>query len=144
MGLSHRVLFIDQTDRLFRMPGTKFERLYRNPNSSRLPQFAGQRIRSVGAALHCVDAKPVQIVRLTYDIFTFDENGYLDRQIVEQQMMSRFEVWVSKGVPRAGSDGNVLDAKAKFLDKSGRWSPSSAMARAIEDALLGRTTCPRI
>lgn len=143
MGLSHRVLLIDQNERLLRMASAKFQRLLRDPQSSLFPVFSGQRIRSVSMLVDCVASKPVEIVRATYDILTFDKNGQLQVDIYGQQQMSRAEVKMA-GIVREERRSDFVDATAKFLDNGGRWKPSPNMTRAIHDAVFGQEKIPRI
>jgi hypothetical protein len=53
-------------------------------------------------------------------------------------------VWIDKGIASANPDSSVLNAKAKFLNQGGRWKSTTALSRAIHDALLGITKCSRI
>lgn len=44
-GISCRRFLLDQDDCLYRLPNTKFDRMLRDPQSHRWPQFKGTRIR---------------------------------------------------------------------------------------------------
>jgi hypothetical protein len=71
MSLSHRLFVIDRNDRFFRLPNAKFDRMLRDPASTLIPEFSGQRMRSLSAVVDCVGLKPVRVARITYDILTF-------------------------------------------------------------------------
>jgi hypothetical protein len=90
MGLALRVLLVDRSDRVHRFGIAKFDEMRRNPARHRYPQFAGQRVRTVEAVVQLVDRKPTRVVRMTFDIFTFDRAGCFDSETFERQQFSRF------------------------------------------------------
>ena len=143
-GFSLRVLLIDSQDRLLRLPLTKLGHMIEDPESTPLIQFSNQRVRSVEGIVRLIDAKPATLVRITHDILTFDKHGRLDRQLLDQHQMARFEVKLLPEARSTNSENKVFDASSKFLAKGGQWTPSRGMAKAIEDALLDRTKCPRL
>jgi hypothetical protein len=51
MGLSYRTFLIARDDTIWRLSGTKFDRMLRDPASHCLPVFAGQRARMASAAV---------------------------------------------------------------------------------------------
>jgi hypothetical protein len=148
MGLSLRMLLVDRSDRIHRFGIAKFDEMRRNPAQHRYPQFAGQRVRTVEAVVELVDRKPTRVVRITFDIFTFDDAGCFDSETFERQQFGRFELGVLAdgreltAEPDAGA--NVVDATIHFAARGGRWAPQKALARALRDAALDRLKCPRL
>jgi hypothetical protein len=148
MGLSLRQLLVDQTDRIHRIGIDKFIQMQRDPSRHRFPAFAGQRIRTAEAVVQLVDRKPTRMVRMTFDIFTFDHAGRLDTEAFERQQISRFQVHMNSGrgalTINANDDANIVDASDQFTARGGRWVPGRALARTRHDAALDRVKCPRL
>jgi hypothetical protein len=90
MGLSLRLLVLDQTDRIYRLDTTRFVRMRDSPKKHPLPQFAGQRVRSAEVVVQLVDRKPARIVRATFSILTFDGAGRLKAEVFGRQQFARF------------------------------------------------------
>jgi hypothetical protein len=58
--------------------------------------------------------------------------------------MSRVEVDMTKWMSGEKRRSDVLDAKAQFLNKWGRWAPSRVITQAIHDAVIGLKKVSRI
>ena len=114
------------------------------PVLRRYPQFAGQRVRTASICVELVDRQPTEILRATFDILTFDGEGYFEREIYLQQQSSRAELEMAPMIFEPKSKTDVVDAASRFIAHGGRWMPSRSLARAIEDAGLGRTRCTRL
>ncbi len=146
MGLALRMLLVDPSDRIHRFGIAKFDKMRRNPARHRYPQFAGQRVRTVEAVVQLVDRKPTRVVRMTFDIFTFDRAGRFDSETFERQQFSRFESGVMPGgrelTAECDASANVVDATIHFAARGGRWVPPKALARALRDAALNHVKCP--
>jgi hypothetical protein len=88
------------------------------------------------------------MVRMTFDIFTFDHAGRLDTEAFERQQISRFQVHMNSGrgalTINANDDANIVDASDQFTARGGRWVPGRALARTRHDAALDRVKCPRL
>ena len=56
-----------------------------DPESHRLARFAGQRVRMVEAIVEFRDRTPCRVVRLVYEMLSFDSEGRLDRVAFERQ-----------------------------------------------------------
>jgi hypothetical protein len=80
MGLSLRLLMIDGADRIYRLDTGRLERMRANPKMHPLPQFAGQRVRGAEAAVELVHRKPTRLIRMTFDILTFEGTGCFDME----------------------------------------------------------------
>jgi hypothetical protein len=79
MGISNRMFLIDSEDCLYRLPTSTFYAVLQAPVIRRYPQFAGQRVRMASICVELVDKQPTEIVRATFDILTFDDEGYFER-----------------------------------------------------------------
>lgn len=147
MGLSYRLLLVDQSDRICRLSVAKFDEMARNPRAHRYPQFASQRVRAAGAVIHLADRKPLRVVRITFDILTFDQVGCFDHKTFEHQQFSRVFEGTKPPVLRAvatGDEPGVVDASSLFAARGGRWAPSRTLAHAMHEAALGRIACPQL
>lgn len=144
MGISHRMFVIDQQDRLYRLASAKFYAMLQAPASYCFPQFAGQRVRTAGTSVELVNRQPTEVVRVTYDIVTFDQRGCFQADTFLAQQSSRAELAMAPPIADRESKTDVVEAASRFVAHGGRWIPSQALARAIEDAALGRTRCTRL
>jgi hypothetical protein len=144
MGISHRRFLIDQQDRLYRMTNAKFDAMARDPASHCFPQFAGQRVRTASTLVELINRQPTEVVRMTFAIFTFGDGGRFERDPFVRQQSSLAELAMAPVIADRHSDSDVVDAASRFIAHGGDWTPSRTLARAIEDAALGRTRCPQL
>jgi hypothetical protein len=144
MGISHRMFLIDSEDCLYRLPTSTFHAMLQAPVLRRYPQFSGQRVRTASICIELVDRQPTEIVRATFDILTFDDEGYFERDLYLQQQSSRAELAMAPMIFDPPSNTDVVDAASRFVAHGGCWVPYRSLARAIEDAALGRTHCTRL
>jgi hypothetical protein len=148
MGLSYRMLLLDEDDRIYWLAVTKFQKLLTNPATHRYPLFAGKRMRAVGAFVELVDRKPTEVVRTSFHILAFDQTGCFDAAGYRQQEFSRAEIAMTPALAElvidAGTHARVVKASSRFTAQGGHWVPSRALARAINDAALGRLKCSRL
>ena len=144
MGIAHRMFLIDQRDGLYRLASTTFYAMLQIPTRHRFPQFAGQRVRTASTSVEFIDRQPTEVVRVTYDIVTFDNLGGLQADIFLAQQSSRAELAMLRMMTDRQTKTDVVDAVSRFIAHGGRWTPSRTLARAIEEAALGRTRCSRL
>ena len=147
MGLSLRLLMIDRADRIYRLDTSRLERMRANPKMHPLPQFAGERVRGAEAVVELVHRKPTRLIRMTFDILTFDGTGCFDMEAFDRHQFGRFASRLSSvGQLPVNADPatDVLDARYLFDDRGGRWAPSATLLRAMQDAVLGNLNVPRL
>ena len=146
MGFSCRMLLIARDDTVWRLSGTTFDRMLRDPASHCLPIFAGQRARMAEVIVELVAGDPVRVVRNTFSILAFDAEGRIDLGEFEKQQFALVESVVSPvfRVFDQSRDQTVVDSTSRFIAQGGRWVPSAALARAIEEAALGQRRCRRL
>ena len=144
MGLAQRIVLIDRDDRLYRLGFMKFVEMLRDPRRHRLRTFAGQRIREASTSVELVNRKAIRIVRITFNIVTFDDAGRLEADAYKARQFSRAELAMASSLVDLHGATNIVDATSRFLEQGGRWAPSRALARAIDDAVFGRARCPRL
>lgn len=64
MGLSTRVLLVDDDDSLQPFALKRFERLRKGDPEESIPHYAGKRVRYVLVVLDLIDRKPVEILHV--------------------------------------------------------------------------------
>ena len=85
MGLSSRMFLLDQDDKLYRLPNSRYEQMRQDPVSSPIAHFACQRVRMADLLVELLNRQPIRIVRSTYGIFTFNADGCFDPNTFERQ-----------------------------------------------------------
>jgi len=149
MGLSLRLLIVDRADGIYRLDASRLERMRANPKMHPLPQFAGERVRGAEAVVELVHRKPTRLIRMTFDILTFDGTGCFDVEAFDRHQFGRFAAAdrlspVGQLLINTDPATDVLDASYLFDDRGGRWAPSATLLRAMQDALLGNLSVPRL
>jgi hypothetical protein len=146
MGFSSRTFLVAPDDTLWRLSTSKFERMLRDPASHRLPVFAGQRARMANVVVELVASKPVHVTRTTYSVLAFDAEGRLDPGRFEKQQFALAESVIAPVIASSADESKqpVVDATARFIAQGGRWIPSAALARAIDEAALGQRQYARL
>jgi hypothetical protein len=146
MGLALRVLLVDRSNRIRRFSIVKFDAMRRNPARNRYSQFAGMQVRIVEAVVQLVNRRPTQVVRMTFDLLTFDRAGCFDSAKFQRQQISRFDMSVMPSGRDLTADrdasANVVDASIQFAARGGRWVPTKSLTHALHDAALSRVKCP--
>ena len=134
MGLSLRLVVIDQSDHIYRLGVSKFQEMLRNPRTHRYTLFAGQRVRVAEAVVELIERKPTRVVRMTFDILTFDREGCFDTEAFDRHQFSRF-VGVMSGASGANTEAapGVVDASSLFTARGSRWSPAGTLLRTMHD-----------
>ena len=141
MSLRCRTFLIADDGTLYRLANAKFDRMLRDPASYRLPALAGQRVRMANILIEVVDRVPVCVVRSTFAMLTIDDDGRIDSSKFTQQQFALAETALAPVLAVSESNDGVIDATARFVAQGGSWAPSHSLARAIEDAALGRLRC---
>jgi len=139
MHVGHRVFLLDQDDELYRLPSATFVRMYDDPTSHSIPRFADTRIRMSGVSVELVDRRPTRVIRTTFNMLAF-----LDRDAYQRHQWARAEAAFAPVFNASGNQTDVVAAEARFVAQGGRWTPSPAVAKLIEQAVLGliRYQCP--
>lgn len=143
MALSLRRFLGARDGSLYRLVNAKFDRMLRDTNAPVLPTFAGQRVRMADLVVELAGRAPVRVVRSTFAVLPFDDDGRMDSDRFLKQQWARAESALDRGLDVPESQDNVLDAAVWFVAHRGTWKPSNALARALDDAALGRTACRR-
>ncbi len=141
MSLRYRTFLIADDGTLYRLANARFDRMLRDPASYPLPALVKQRVRMANVFVEVVDRVPVCVVRSTFAILTIDDDGRIDSSKFTQQQFALAETALAPVLAVSESNDGVIDATARFVAQGGSWAPSHALARAIEDAAMGRLRC---
>ncbi len=144
MGLSSRMFLLDQDDKLYRLPNSRYEQMRQDPVSSPITRFVCQRVRMADLLVELLNRQPIRIVRSTYGIFTFNADGCFDPNTFERQQWARAEQALAPLSIEVGGTSTVVDAKTRFVAQGGNWTPSPALAYRINDAALERGIYTRL
>ena len=139
MSFSTRIFVIDQADRLYRLPGSKFSTMLSSPNSLVIPEFAAQRIRAAEASVELIDRLPSRVIRTVFFMLQFDAKGALRSDSLMKQAAAAIDTTLT-GLSRRKD--NVVDARSRFIAAGGRWKPTPALRKLLTEAALGRMRCP--
>lgn len=144
MGISSRLFLLSADDTLQRLANTAFWRMLHEPDAFRLPDFAGQRVRSAEAIVELDHGVPCRVLRLTFSVLSFDSAGRLDVATHLHQQAARVENWLAPVFGGSHRDSKVVEAVSRFVAQGGKWQPSEPLRQAIEAAALGRLKCQRV
>jgi hypothetical protein len=144
MGLSLRRFVLVGNDDLYLLANIGFWRMLNEPERYRVPELAGQRVRSAEVVVELVGGSPTRLVRSAYSILAFDRAEHLDRERLMQQQSARFEAAFAPALGRSRDEEGFVDAASRFISQGGTWRASQLIMERIEAAALGRTKCPRL
>lgn len=148
MAMAYQMFLIDADDHLHRLPISKFEDMLAQPSAHPVPQFAGQRIRAANVLVEVVNRVPTSVRRITYQVMTFDEDGWFNVPRFRHQQFGEFQESLARrnlSVTRLPIGGkNVVNAASRFAARGGTWVPSADLAEAIQSAALGRLKTRRL
>jgi hypothetical protein len=144
MGYSYQRYLVAIDDTLYRMANTAFDRMLSEPTRHRVPELAGQRVRTVEVVVELAGREPVAVVRQAFAVLAFDAAGSVDVTRLRKQQYARIETALAPVFADPQRDEKIVDAGEQFVAQGGTWTPSRALAKAIENAALGRQRCPRL
>ena len=139
MGLGTRIFIVNDDDTLKRMPIMRYHRLFKRDPEERFLEYAGNRIRYVLVVLELKNRKPVEILRIQYSYFAFDQKGRLRED--ERERATRLSMEMIKPSLSEQESNHIINAGYKFakkrFDREFRWEPSAELEAAIFQAIFG-------
>jgi hypothetical protein len=133
MGLSCRIYFIDEADRITRIPLTRFERIRDRDPEEKFSKYSGSRIRYVEIILELENRKPISINRIFYGYLQFDAEGKVDKDFLSREGQVIVNMMPSMSVQE--NPDNIIDASDKFAQKRFKneftWTPSFELEQII-------------
>ena len=144
MALSNRMFLLDQADQLYRLPGTLFERMLREPGGYPIRQFSGARIRMIDMLIQLEQRQPIDVAWMSCHVLTFDESGCLDPSAFERHQRARVDLALAPLTGMSDHSASVVDAATRFVARGGAWTPSPRMMQRLHDVVLGKASCERL
>jgi hypothetical protein len=144
MGLSYRIVLLDASDGLYRLPYARYEQMLQNPSDHCLQRFAGTRTRIAAGFAELKDRRPIRVIRVTYSMISIDRDGRFEREAFDRVQRATIEEALAPAFAGLASAGSITETARRFVARGGRWRPSGTMARRIADVMLERVKCPRL
>jgi len=133
MGFSLRIYFIDEDDKITRIPMTRFERIRDRDSKESLSEYKNSRIRYAEVILELENKKPILISRIVYGYLQFDSEGKVDKEYLNT--VGRVAISMMPSIPLPGEPDNVINASDRFAQKrfkdEFRWTPSFELEQEI-------------
>ena len=144
MKLSSKLFLLSADDTLHALASTAFMRMLRQEDLTRVPDFAGQRVRQASVVVQVVDGTPLRMVHSTFSILHIKPDGFLDVDRLNIQQIARLDARFDRSSPANKAGVPVIDAAQRFVARGGSWEPDARLLRHIEAAALGQVSCPRV
>lgn len=144
MTLSSRLFLLSADDTLHALASTAFMRMLRQEDASRVPDFAGRRVRQASVVVEVVNGTPTRVVHCTFSILHIDTNGVLDVARLNTQQFALVGDPLAGTRPASATGRRIVDAASRFVARGGSWEPEERALRRIEAAALGQLQCPRV
>ena len=144
MGYSCQRYLVARDDTIYRMASAAFDRMLRDPSDSRVPEFAGQRVRSAEVIVELVGKEPVAVARTSLNVLAFDAAGHLDAGRLRTQQLARFDSVLAPVLGSPNRGDKIVEADTRFIAQGGTWTPSKSVAQALNDAAFGHCCCARL
>src|ERR1700752_1255998 len=91
MGLSSKLFLLSADDTLHVLANASFVRMLRREAVTRIPDFAGQRVRQTSVIFELVNRMPSRMVQCTFGILDIDGDGVLDVERWNTQQFARVD-----------------------------------------------------
>lgn len=141
MGLTTRILLVDDDDSLHRLPLARFERLRRGDPEESIPKYAGKRVRYVLVVLDLIDRRPVEILHVEYSWLSFNSEGQLDQ--AERERKAKLAIDLLPAMSTNAAE-HTVDARHRFARKRYEseysWEPTPEVQATIMAAVFGKVS----
>ncbi len=133
MGFGLRIFFIDENDKITRIPMARFVRIRdRDPKES-LPEHKNSRIRYAEIIVELQNRKPISVARIVYGYLQIDSEGQVDREFLDTE--GQVAINMLPSIPLPGEPKNVVHASDRFAQKRFKdkftWTPSFELEQEI-------------
>jgi len=89
-----------------------------------------------------MNGRPLVVLRSVFNMLTFNSDGTLVSPLRDRHVQARAELALALDSPDPRA--SVAEASTRFVARGGKWKPSAALVRRIEQTALGRLKCPRL
>ncbi len=100
-------------------------------------------MRAAEAVVELLGRKPIRVIRITFDILSFDDEGCFDSPKFCEQQRARAELAIEPGISNPDRKAKIVLATGKFIAQGSQWTPTKELAQTNHEAALGRIRCPR-
>ena len=115
MGMSSKVFLVAAKDTLETLAAAVFMRMLRQGSPSRLPDFAGQRVRQASVTVELVDRTPLRVVHRTFSMLDIGADGLLDVARLNTQQFARMADFMAPDSKTPGTRVPIVDAANRFM-----------------------------
>lgn len=144
MGWSTRLFLVREDGGLHRLAGAAFTRMLKADGCCRAPDFAGQRVRQASITIELSSGIPLGVRHVGFAVLDFDQAGHLDVARFNAQQVARLDVMLQEVLDPAQPGAEVVHAGSRFVARGGTWEPDPVLRRRLDEAALGRLSCPRV
>jgi hypothetical protein len=118
--------------------------MLRQQEVSRVPDFAGMRVRLANVIVEIADRVPLRPLRRTFSMLDFDIDGALDVARLNAQQLARMDDMLRPMFQTTTSGAGVIDVASRFVARGGSWQPDAGLLRRIDSAAMGHLSCARV
>jgi hypothetical protein len=133
MGFGLRIFFINEDNKILRIPATRFERIIGRDRKESLSKYKNSRIRYAEIILELENRKPVSIARIVYGYLQFDSEGKVDKDFLDTE--GHVAINMMPYIPLPDEPENVIHANHRFARKRFKneftWKPSFELEQEI-------------
>ncbi|MDM0116745.1 hypothetical protein QTI66_31920 [Variovorax sp. J22R133] len=144
MGLSSKLFLIAAQDALEALAAAAFMRMLRQESISRLPDFAGRRVRLASLIVELANRTPLRVVYRNFSVLDINAQGLLDVDRLNTQQVARIPDLLVPDSQSSATRAPVIDAANRFIARGGSWQPDELLLRRIDAAALGHLPCRRV
>ena len=138
MGYSLRIFLIDKDANIRKMPLTRFDRIRARDPEEKLDEYKNSRIRYAEVVVELENRKPVFMARAVFGYLYFDENGLLDKKILDDKWDIMCSILTSSSSSNKLS--KIIYAGDRFGEKrfknKYKWIPSPGLEKKIFDKIF--------
>ena len=140
IGLSVRIFFVNDDDKLERLLFARYERLHNGDPKEHLTKYTGKRVRYILAVVDLANRIPVSILRTECSYLNFDSKGKIDTAYIEKGSRMLFDGM--EPFPNEESPSEVIDTRHRFARKRFKneylWEPTQEIMTEMLEAIFGK------
>jgi hypothetical protein len=133
MGFGIRIFFIDEDDKIIRIPASRFERIRDRHSKESLLKYKNSRIRYAEIILELENRKPISMVRIIFGYLQIDSEGKIDQDFLDKE--GQVAISMVPSIHFSGKLENVIHASDRFAQKRFKneftWTPSFELEQEI-------------
>jgi hypothetical protein len=136
MGLGLRIFFIDNDNKIKKIPLSRFERIFARDPKELHPEYNDTRIRYAEVIVEMENRKPISILRIHYGYLLFDSKGRVDQEFLDREAQVAIGMLPPLSISRESE--KVINADDKFAQKRFKHEFTWAPTKELEDAIIAK------